>query len=245
MLVIGFGQATLTKAGDGSLTLAAANTYSGDTRVSGGTLRLADANAMQNSTLDYNNYGGVLSFGTLAGVNLGGLKGVQSLSLINANADPVALSVGNNNESTTYSGQLSGGGSLGKVGTGTLTLTGTNTYTGGTAVNAGMLQAKGPAALPGYNAAGSVAVNNSGTLAINVGGSGEWAARTSTPCWAMPFFRRARHWAWTPPTRAAASLTTATSAARGVDQTRHRHADPRRRDQLRRPHDDRRRHAGH
>ncbi|HXR06467.1 MAG TPA: autotransporter-associated beta strand repeat-containing protein [Candidatus Acidoferrum sp.] len=51
-----------------------------------------------------------------------------------------ALTVGDNNSSTTYSGVMSGTGSLIKVGTGTLNLTGTNTYTGNTTVNGGTLE---------------------------------------------------------------------------------------------------------
>jgi autotransporter-associated beta strand protein len=53
---------------------------------------------------------------------------------------PFALTVGNNNQNTTYSGVLSGSGSLLKVGAGTLTLNGGNTYTGNTTVKAGTLK---------------------------------------------------------------------------------------------------------
>ena len=54
---------------------------------------------------------------------VGGLKGSQDLPLVNEDDDNLALSVDTYNMSTLYSGVLSGGGSLTKLGTGTLTLT--------------------------------------------------------------------------------------------------------------------------
>jgi autotransporter-associated beta strand protein len=85
------------------------------------------------------------------------------------------LTVGSNNLNTTVSGVISDcgpsgmdcinagatGGSLVKVGTGTLALTGTNTYTGATTVNAGTLFVNGSIA----NSA--VMVNAGGTLGGN------------------------------------------------------------------------------
>jgi len=131
----------LTKIGNGLLILGGANTFGGDTKPEEGEIRLTNANALQNSTVHLAaGDTGTLSFGTLAAATFGGLKGERDLALENADADPVALSVGNNDQSTTYSGNLSGGGSLAKVGTGTLSLEGTNTYTGGTAINAGVLR---------------------------------------------------------------------------------------------------------
>jgi autotransporter-associated beta strand protein len=134
------GPRILTKSGAGILGLAGANTFSGDTRVTGGTLRLDNSLALQNSTLDYSNLGGAVSFSSLTSATLGGLKGNQALALANASAAAVALAVGQNGSTTTYSGVLSGSGSLMKIGGGTLTFLGANTYIGDTRINAGVLQ---------------------------------------------------------------------------------------------------------
>jgi len=73
------------------------------------------------------------------------------------------LTVGSNNLSTEVSGLIEGvGGSLVKVGTGTLTLSGTNAYTGNTAVNEGTLL------VTSTLGAGSVDVSSGGAL----GGTG-------------------------------------------------------------------------
>ena len=53
---------TLTMAGSGTLILGAANTYSGNTLISSGTLQLAHPLALQNTTLDTSG-NGCLSFG--------------------------------------------------------------------------------------------------------------------------------------------------------------------------------------
>ena len=110
---------------------------------------------------------------------MGGLTGSRNLSLNDASSAAVAVSVGNNNSSTTYSGQLSGGGNLTKQGSGTLILAGNSIYSGGTTVSAGTLlannttgSATGSGAVTvnggtfgGTGAvSGPVTVNNSGTL---------------------------------------------------------------------------------
>ena len=132
------GSGNLTQIGPGTLTLAGPNDYSGTTLVSGGTLALANSAALQQSTLDTSGAGGV-SFGSLTAARLGGLTGSGPLALDNTAAAPVALAVGNNGAGATYSGVLSGSGSLTKVGSGTLALTGSNTYSGGTSVVSGEL----------------------------------------------------------------------------------------------------------
>ena len=131
----------LTKKGTGNLILSGANTYSGDTKINDGSITLANVNALQNSTLDYNSYGGTLSFGTLTTAILGGLKGSQYLSLTNSNSDAVAIQIGYNGQSTDYSGSLSGAGSLTKTGTGTFTLMDNSSFTGPVNFNGGLIKA--------------------------------------------------------------------------------------------------------
>lgn len=139
------GSGSLTKVGTGVLTLTGANTFTGGTTVGGGVLNLANVNALARSTLSLRGAaGGTLTFDASVSGNaftLGGLSGDGNLALVNNAASPatVALSVGGNNASTAYKGVISGGGSLTKVGTGTLTLSGASTYTGDTNVNAGTL----------------------------------------------------------------------------------------------------------
>jgi autotransporter-associated beta strand protein len=102
---------------------------------------------LQNSTLDTSGTG-VLSFASLTSATLGGLTGPGTLALSNSTASAVALSVGNNNASSTFSGMLNGTGSLNKIGSGTLVLSGTDIYTGGTIVTAGTLIATNSNAIP-------------------------------------------------------------------------------------------------
>ncbi len=125
----------LTKAGAGDLTLAGGSNsaYSGITKISGGRIVVSVTNALRNSTLDYDNYGGTLVFSGITAPQLGGLQGSQNLTLANAAGTALQITVGNNNQSTTYSGNLTGltagVGRLDKTGSGTLTLSGTaNTY---------------------------------------------------------------------------------------------------------------------
>jgi autotransporter-associated beta strand protein len=105
-----------------------------------------------------NNSGGVVDFSGSTGPGGDGKLSAGSIAgagvyYLGANQ----LTVGGNNQSTTVSGVISdcgaggtaclnsgvAGGALVKVGTGTLTLSGANTYTGATTVNAGVLEVDG------------------------------------------------------------------------------------------------------
>src|SRR5207302_5639925 len=113
------------------------------------------------------------------GVTIGSLTGEGSV-LLGANT----LTIGSNNQSTTFFGVIQNAGGLTKTGSGTLTLTGSNTYTGNTTVTAGVLgisNKRGSGAGTGsVNVqAGTVAGKGimSGALALGTGsGSGAFLA---------------------------------------------------------------------
>lgn len=141
--ITGTGTVAASGFATGTLNLTAANSFSGNFRAILGTLRIGHANALQNGTLDMNAAdSGSVNLNNLNAI-IGALTGSRNLPLGSA-----AISIGNNHASTTYSGVLSGSGSLVKVGGGKLTLSGVNTYTGGTALQAGTLALGVANALP-------------------------------------------------------------------------------------------------
>ncbi len=119
---------SLTKQGSGTMTLSAANTYTGATLVKAGTLetsgneRLADATNVTVESGATFRLGGTEAVGTIAGAGAFNLQG----NALTTNADT----------NTTVSGVISGsGGSLVKNGMAKLTLTGANTFSGATTIN--------------------------------------------------------------------------------------------------------------
>jgi autotransporter-associated beta strand protein len=104
------GEGLFTKTGAGTLTLLADNPHSGDKRISAGTLRIGN------------------------GGNTGSIVGNVSLSGSTTN---LTFDRGSD---LTYAGVISGFGSVTKRGSGTLTLTGTNEYSGGTTIDQGTLR---------------------------------------------------------------------------------------------------------
>ncbi|MDF7823617.1 autotransporter-associated beta strand repeat-containing protein [Pontiellaceae bacterium B12227] len=111
----------LVKAGAGTQTFTGANTHNGTTRAAGGTLAIENALGLQNSTLDLATAdAGTVTFAQDS--TLGGLTGSRNL-----NMGTHTFSIGNNNSDTDYSGTLSNG-TLSKIGTGQLTLSGANAH---------------------------------------------------------------------------------------------------------------------
>ena len=112
------GTGGLTKQGTGQLILANANTYSGNTTISGGTVLLQKTNSLQNTTVNVTAANGLLFDSAEAShaFTLGGLAGSSNIALTDSATNNVALTFGGNNSTTTYSGVFSGGGSLTKLG---------------------------------------------------------------------------------------------------------------------------------
>ena len=156
----------LTTAGPGTLVLSGANRFTNNTRIASGTLQLNNTLALQYSTLDLQTADtGTLQFSGIRAATLGGLQGSRNIVLVNTTNGAVNLSVGTNNASTSYAGVLSGtGGGLTKVGTGTLTLTGANTYTGPTIVGTGGTLNVTTLA----TGAGAYSVSNAATLGVTL-----------------------------------------------------------------------------
>ncbi len=130
------GTGGLAQVGSGITVLTADNSYTGPTAVNGGILQAGVAVSAFGS-----NSAVTINAGTLALNNynetIGSLTGASGAAVTLGSG---TLSAGVDNTSTAYAGTIIGTGGLNKDGAGTLTLTGSNTYSGGTTISAGTLQ---------------------------------------------------------------------------------------------------------
>jgi autotransporter-associated beta strand protein len=166
------GTGGLAQNGPSILDLNATNTFTGDTTIaSSGTIRLLNGLGLSASTLVYPATGGTLDFDNNFAATLGALSGSKSLALNNSSLGPVTLTVGGNNNSTAYTGILSGDGGLTKTGTGVMTLSTAHSYLGTTNVSngggTGGLTLESGAIING----GAVNVTQTSRLIINSGAS--------------------------------------------------------------------------
>ncbi|ENL9312951.1 autotransporter outer membrane beta-barrel domain-containing protein [Salmonella enterica] len=185
------GSGQVEKSGDDVLTLSGANSYSGGTLISDGTLvatsveALGSGDVTNNAVLELNTggtfdnaisgSGQVVKSGdetlTLSGTNTysGGTL-ISGGTLVASNVEALGTGdVTNNavlelNTGGTFDNAISGSGQVVKSGDKTLTLSGSNTYTGGTTINDGTLVAND------VNALGTGDVTDDATLELNTGG---------------------------------------------------------------------------
>jgi autotransporter-associated beta strand protein len=129
-------QGGLNKQGLGTLVLTGSNTYTNATIINAGTLQVGN--------------GGTT--GTLGGTSFG-ISNNGTLALNRSNA-------------VLVSNAISGIGGVSQLGTGTTTLSGTNTYVGATLISTGTLQI-GNGGATGTLGSGTGAVTNNGTLAFS------------------------------------------------------------------------------
>ncbi|WP_220716069.1 autotransporter outer membrane beta-barrel domain-containing protein [Candidatus Rhabdochlamydia porcellionis] len=152
------GMGAVIKQNAGKVTLAGINTYSGGTTINEGTLALSGAgtlNSMGNVVINAGTFD--ISGITASSQTIGNLSGA---GFINLGAKQLIAGASN---STTYAGVIQGTGGVTKQGSGIFTLTGANTYSGGTTINAGTLALSGAGAL---NSTGDVIIN-AGTFDIS------------------------------------------------------------------------------
>ncbi len=158
--LVATGAGSVTKDGSGTVILSGANTFTGATIIKDGALRtfssgIADNGAVVISAPGVWQMGFSETIGSLAGSGTVQMRGTEQLT------------VGGDNTSTTFSGEIetyqNTNASLRKIGTGTFTMAGIGTYTDNTIVDGGKLVVNGSLA-----ASSMTIVNAAGTL----GGSG-------------------------------------------------------------------------
>ena len=144
----------IVKTGTGTLILTGASTYNGSTTITAGTLQLGN----------------------------GGTTGSLSTSSAITNNGTLVFNRSNTmTQGTAFASAIGGTGNVVQAGTGTLVLSGVNTYTGSTTVSAGNLTISNASALGGIGT-GTTVVNGAalqiqgdiavGAEALNISGSG-------------------------------------------------------------------------
>ena len=140
--LIGVGAVTYN--GPGTLTLAADNRlYNGTTKITGGTLNISNSYGLGNGAVELLTPGTALTFST--GISNYFLsRGISTAAGTSINLNGT-VSITGDNSATTIASDISGGGRL-SLSSGFYTLSGSNSFTGGTIINSGRLIALNPAA---------------------------------------------------------------------------------------------------
>ena len=133
------GTGGFTKTSAGTVVISSTSSYTGETAIQGGTLETTGANRLSAASTMNVSAGGTFKMG-----------GDQTLASV-AGSGAINLGAGTlttGSQSSTFAGTISGNGGLTKVGPGTLTLSGSNAFTGDTNLNGGTLVLASANALP-------------------------------------------------------------------------------------------------
>ena len=145
------GVGDLAFTGQGITTLAAENTYTGNTNILEGTLRVTGT--LSNSTAVSVSEGATYQVANTDEV--GSIEGAGDIVI----DDDQTLTAGGLGTDTEFSGEISGDGGFTKVGDGVTTFSGTNSYQGGTTIEDGVLSLANFSGIP----------QGSSTLVMGVG----------------------------------------------------------------------------
>jgi fibronectin-binding autotransporter adhesin len=175
------GGGGLTKMGAGTLVLSGANTFGGTVTLTEGTLAVGNDLALGTGQLNFNGGSAGATIQSADGtartitnsINFAGSAGATAIfggtgnlkftgSANNGTAKVLTV----NNPQTEFSGVLSGASARTVAGTGTLILSGTNTYSAGTVINPGATLQLGNGGTSGSLSA-SGAIDDEGTLRFN------------------------------------------------------------------------------
>ncbi len=168
------GSGGLTKGQSGNLNLSGDNEFTGPTTVSAGILAIGVNGLANSSSVTLN--GGSLALGINGATSINNLSGASGTQIrtdytISGTNAARTLSV-NQTTDGTYAGAFNEGGSrpisLIKEGTATLAFNNQKTYTGGTTINAGLLDLTGGGGAGG-TIRGTATVNTGGTLRLSTG----------------------------------------------------------------------------
>ncbi len=154
----GITSGSLIKNGTGTVTINNENTYTGVTAINAGTVQIGNVGALGAV--------GVIAFG--GGTLQYGTGITTDLSARFSNNASQSYKVDTNGNDVSFATALSSsGGSLSKEGLGVLTLTTTNTYTGSTAINGGVLQLGNGGTTGALTGTTGITSSGTGTLLIN------------------------------------------------------------------------------
>lgn len=160
------GNGRLVKNGTGGITFNGVNDITGSVTLNNGAITVSASGSLCGDIADITITGGILTLNNAAETveNFGGTGGSVVLNGTILTTDPTTAATAAN---TTYAGTISGTGGLVKQNTiagiaKTLSLTGVNTYSGGTTVTSGRVNSNSDSGTG--SAASAVTVNDTGVL---------------------------------------------------------------------------------